>query len=362
MKRRARNTVSHSIDLLLSRDLFGHADCLFKARLDIVFHAPDPLGTARIAPAHNKQCITLLGDPFDQAVFGLEVENIKLVDPWRENKQRCLMHLFCGGLILDQLQHLVAKHNRAFARRHIAPKLKGALVTELDQKLAIICFHIGHKVLKPAHKALAFCLHGPLQRVGVRPEEIARGHHRNNLLRKVIQPPFVFGVHILDIVNSLTDCVGIDQVLLLYKVKIRMRLPQRVAKTLVIPCIICGRLEAFSDERFLSCDKMLNRFTPIFKLMLINPLRILHHFRPIVHSCLRIKLCSRTTQGRVHSFPSANREHQSLCKRLNPLQISLHFVKIFIRDIIFCCHLNKIPLSFSAMQHNYYHDLNNATK
>jgi hypothetical protein len=90
-QRRARDAVADGVDLLLAGDLAGDAHRLEVALLDILLQ-PD-IGIARVGvlPADHEQRVALVHDPADQAVLRLQVHDVELVDPWREDHQgvRC---------------------------------------------------------------------------------------------------------------------------------------------------------------------------------------------------------------------------------------------------------------------------------
>src|SRR4051812_9230311 len=57
---------------------------------------------AGIGPGDHEHGIALIDGELDEAVFGLEIENIELVDPRWHDQQRPLVYLVGGREILDQ--------------------------------------------------------------------------------------------------------------------------------------------------------------------------------------------------------------------------------------------------------------------
>jgi ABC-type transport system substrate-binding protein len=54
-------------------------------------------------PRHNKNRNALVDAIFDEAFLRRQIENIKAVDPWRKNDERCFQHIFRCRVILDEL-------------------------------------------------------------------------------------------------------------------------------------------------------------------------------------------------------------------------------------------------------------------
>lgn len=73
--------------------------------------------------------------------FRAQVEYVELVDLRRHHQQRAGMHLLGDGVVLDQLQHIVAVHHGAFTGAQVLAHLEGVHVhlaghaTVVDQVL-----------------------------------------------------------------------------------------------------------------------------------------------------------------------------------------------------------------------------------
>ncbi|MNE10866.1 hypothetical protein D3C80_1035990 [compost metagenome] len=101
------------VHVLAAGDRGDHID-RFLERFDVSRQAPLTLLLGRIAPADDEGLHVAAQAEPRQAFLRAEVENVEFVDLRWHHQQRALVHLFGGGLVLDQLQHVVAKHHGTF--------------------------------------------------------------------------------------------------------------------------------------------------------------------------------------------------------------------------------------------------------
>ena len=151
-QRGASNTIANRVDLLFACDRFGGIDGRQISVFYIVFQSDPRIGGVGIDPADDEQGVTLIHQPFDHAVLFLEIKDIELVDPRREQHQRRLVHGFSGGRVLDQFHHLVAEHNLARRGSNVDAQFERLVIRQLDDQFAIVGFQIGNQVLKPLHQ------------------------------------------------------------------------------------------------------------------------------------------------------------------------------------------------------------------
>ncbi|MCY1266320.1 hypothetical protein D9M70_147280 [compost metagenome] len=85
----------------------------FLERFDVGRQAPLALLLGRVAPADDEGLHVVAQAESRQALFRAQVENVELVDLRRYHQQWAFMHLLGDRLVLDQLQHVVAKDHRA---------------------------------------------------------------------------------------------------------------------------------------------------------------------------------------------------------------------------------------------------------
>ena len=100
----------------------------FLERLDIGRQPPFALGLGGVAPTDDKSLLPIAQAEARQALIRAQVEYIEFVDLRWHYQQWALVYLLGDGLVLDQLQHIVAKHHRAFAGAQGLADFKGAHV------------------------------------------------------------------------------------------------------------------------------------------------------------------------------------------------------------------------------------------
>ncbi len=128
---------------------------------------------------------------------------------------------------------MIAEHNFTRRRRDIAADIKGALIGQSHHEIAIIGLNISHKIFQPPHEALPIGLNRPGQGLRVCPEKIAWAEHIHDLAAKEIQLLPLTGVKIVHLRNGRFHRLGIEQILLLNKIKIRVLIPQRIRESAI---------------------------------------------------------------------------------------------------------------------------------
>ena len=232
-KGRARDAIADGVDLFLAGDLAGDANGLEITFLDILFEPHIGIARVRVLPAHDEQRVALVHDPADQAVLRLEVHDVELVDPGREDHHRRAVHGFGGGRVLDQLHHAVAEHHGAFGGRDVPAHLEGLRVGERRKQLPVVTLDIAHHVLQPLHEAHALGLHRALQCIGIGGEVIGGREQVDHLVGEKLHPRLVGLVETLKLAHCLLDRFRAQKILVLDEVEVGMCTPQRVREPLV---------------------------------------------------------------------------------------------------------------------------------
>jgi hypothetical protein len=101
---------AHQVDLAGAGDRPAHIQRFFQRR-HIGGQAPFTVTHIRIAPADHKGLQAVFQGVLHKAVGRAEIENVVLVDLRRDDQQGLGVLFFAHGLVLDQLQQLVAKHH-----------------------------------------------------------------------------------------------------------------------------------------------------------------------------------------------------------------------------------------------------------
>ena len=210
-QRRAEDGATHAkaqrIDGLGACDLLRHRDGLDGGVFDVVI--PGLLGQAGIgvAPADDKGAVALRHGVADQRVFGLQVQDVELVDAGRHQQKRLLEHLGGERLVFDQLEQLVLEHHRAFGGGHVFANFKQALVRHGHMALLQVMQH----VLQALGDALALGVDGFLLRVGIEGQKIAGCAGRHPLLHGKADAGAGFGITLHGI-GQAHQGAGIEQV------------------------------------------------------------------------------------------------------------------------------------------------------
>ena len=184
----------------------------------------------RIFPARDEDREAVIGEIFDQALFGAQVEDVELVDPRRHDDDRHGMHRFGGGRVVDQFDQAVAENDLARRRRQILADDEGVGFDHLD----VPRLDIAHEVPETAGEALAAGRHETLHSHRIEPEVIGRRHHVEPLAQPERGAPALLvrlarrlEVHVL-------QPVGEGQVPLLDDVPGRGIGPHRIGKAHII--------------------------------------------------------------------------------------------------------------------------------
>ena len=149
------------------------------------------------APGHNK-CVDPFGQqPSDHRIFGLQIENVELVDPGREDEHGPLPHFPAGRGIVNDLDQAVAINHFTFGGGHILAHPEGGFIGLGHRQTAITPLEILAQVAQTvAQAAPAGFQHGP-HRSRIGRHEIGWGHHIDPLTDEEFGLSMGFGVQII---------------------------------------------------------------------------------------------------------------------------------------------------------------------
>ena len=128
----------------------------------------------RIDPGNDENRIALVPRPGDQGIARFKIEDVKLVDPWRNDQQRPFVHLRGGRGVLDQFHHVVAKDHLTRGDGDILAHLERVVIGHADGKLALTPLDVGQQIVEALHQILAPRFQGCLQHLGIGHDEIGR--------------------------------------------------------------------------------------------------------------------------------------------------------------------------------------------
>ena len=126
--------------------------------------------------------MALFGQPSDQAVLRLEVEDIELVDPGRKDQQRRFEHLIGRRLVLDQFIERRAMDNGPFRCADVLADGKSLAVRQRHDNVAIVAFHVADQVFQPLDEAFPLGLDRAFQGIGIGGQKVRGRHHVNDLV------------------------------------------------------------------------------------------------------------------------------------------------------------------------------------
>ena len=129
-----------------------------------------------VDPGDHEHRVALLHDPADEGVLGLQVHDVELVDPGRDDQQRPPVHRVGGRAVLDQLHHVVPVDHLAGRDRDIAAQAEGALVGLVRPDLAMAARQIRDEVLHAVQHAGAAAVERGALRLRVGGEQVGRRH------------------------------------------------------------------------------------------------------------------------------------------------------------------------------------------
>ncbi len=172
-----------------------------------------------------------LGDrPADEALLGVEVEDVELVDPGRHDQERALQHGLGRGRVLDQLHDVVAVYDLAGRRGDVDADLEGARIGLPDLELAAAGLDVLRQHLHAAHQVLAVLLQRLAQQFGIRRDEVGGRECAGDLLHVEARLLAGVGVEIVGTVDHRFGPARADQIGLLDEIEHRMRRPVGVGE------------------------------------------------------------------------------------------------------------------------------------
>ena len=135
----------------------------------------------RIDPGDHEDRQALIDHPAHVALRGIEIKNVELVDPWRHDQHRSRKDLRRRRRILQQLDEIVAEHDLARRRRHVAPEFEFCAVGLAQAQLAMTRLYVCRQKSETADKVLAVALHRRLQQFRIGQQEIRRRRRARDL-------------------------------------------------------------------------------------------------------------------------------------------------------------------------------------
>ncbi|MNF81072.1 hypothetical protein D3C84_633310 [compost metagenome] len=207
-EQRAADAEPHAVGALLATDFAGHSQALDDAILDQVVPGGAGVGLVEVAPRHQEHRMALLQQMANHRVVRAQVEDVVLVDRWRNDKHRAPVLGFALRIVLEKLEQFVLEHHFARGIGQVDTHFESSGVA-----LAHLAFlQVGGQVHQAGDQAAALGIDQPLQRVGIAGQEIARGSGGDRLLHQIQQTLTWFLVLDRQQVEQLQQKTGIEQV------------------------------------------------------------------------------------------------------------------------------------------------------
>ena len=238
-EQRAADAIADRVDLFLIGGRLDRVEAEDDAFLDIGLPVLHRLPVVGIDPGDDEDRVALADQPVDEGFLRLQVENVELVDPGRNDQQRPLEHGLGLRRVLDDLADVVLGDHLARGQRHVAADLEGRGVRLAQAQGAAAGLHVLGEHLHAAHQVLAVGGDGLAVELGIGQDEI-RGRQGVAHLPE-IEFRLVARVRI-EALGALQEIVGParrQDVDLLHEVEEQVLAPLLVGKALVA----LGRLD-----------------------------------------------------------------------------------------------------------------------
>ena len=115
---RAAQTVAQPMHPRRAADRAGRLQRRHHALCAVIVKAQIAIRRVRVLPRDAEHREPLPHQPADQRVFRRQIKDIVFHDPGRHDQDRHAVHLIGRGRILDQLDQVIAEHDRAGGDRH----------------------------------------------------------------------------------------------------------------------------------------------------------------------------------------------------------------------------------------------------
>ena len=168
----ATNTVAHQMQLRHLAEFGGGIDQFVDAFLQVVVKAHIAHVGGRVFPAADEHRKTLVSQVLDQTLLRCQVENVKLVDPGRDDQDGHGAHLWGGGRVVNQLDQPVPKNHLARRGRQVLAHGKGVRLDHLD----VFGCRVAHEIVQPCLQARSPGFNGAGHGLRIEPEEIGGRH------------------------------------------------------------------------------------------------------------------------------------------------------------------------------------------
>src|SRR6202040_4329573 len=102
-----------------------------------------------VDPRDHEYRIALRHRPADEGITGPQIEDVKLVDPWRDNQQRPTLYLLGRRFVLKELHQVVLINDLSRRDRDVLADAERLHIGHLDRQVTLAALEAVEQVLQP---------------------------------------------------------------------------------------------------------------------------------------------------------------------------------------------------------------------
>ena len=208
----AADAVSDGVQLFRACLLKRLFDGAVNALLQIVVKAEPGLVQIRIDPRADEDREPLRRQPADQRIPGLQVHDVELVDPRREDQQRDRVLRLAFRRVLNQFEQFIAPDHLTGGRGDILAHDELAIIGLTDPQRAAAALQVGGEVLHSLHQGFAAGLRQRLKRDRVGGQEVRWREGVGQQAGEELGAAFQRGIDILHARDQAVHPVGRQQI------------------------------------------------------------------------------------------------------------------------------------------------------
>ena len=169
---RSSDAIADGVHLPLARGLLDRVEAEDQPLLDIVPPVLFGMAFVRVDPGNDKDGVPLRHHPADQALLGVEIQDVELVDPGRRDEDRPAEDLLRLRRVLNDLADVVLRHHRAGSDGEVPADLEAGGIGLSQLQAAVARRHVLGEHLHAAYEIGAVLRHGLAVEFGVGQNEV----------------------------------------------------------------------------------------------------------------------------------------------------------------------------------------------
>jgi hypothetical protein len=149
---RAADAIADHVDLFFSRLLLDRFDRGERTFMHVALEGFRRQFCIGINPGDDKHGESPIDAPLDEGVLRREIENVKFIDPGRDDQQGAFEHRRRCRLVLDELNEIVLKNHFARRNRQVAAESELAQIGLPNLKVTLPGFNVLAEHVHPTHE------------------------------------------------------------------------------------------------------------------------------------------------------------------------------------------------------------------